>query len=211
MNEVFRNVSIAADLITIIVAISGIYVGISKKTKNLTGYKINYYVSLILKVGVISFVFTLIFNIVQAIVMAMAKDGFISTPWNVLLYITVIAFGIFIFWLITPIVWTSSLVYAIEFINIFLPNNYKIDAQNFRNRVVFRIDRAVYGKDTNVVDVTDKLKQMVNNSKLEITASNALAGDPLPGIVKELVIDYKYNGKTKREIIKEKDTITLPN
>lgn len=209
--EIEKYISIIADIITIVLATYAVMFGLFKKTKSLTGFKINYYVSKIFKTGVIIFVAGIIFEIDQEIILSIIKDDLMSTTLQLLTAILAVTMGIFLFWLIVPIIWTSSFVYTIEFINLFLPNNYKINTEKFKNEVIFRIDKATYGKDNNVIDVTDKLQQMVKNNSLEITANNSLAGDPMVGTAKELVIDYTINGITKKEIIKEKETKIIPN
>jgi len=209
--EIEKYISIIADIITIVLATYAVMFGLFKRTKSLTGFKINYYVSKIFKTGVIIFVAGIIFEIDQEIILSIIKDDLMSTTLQLLTAIFAVTMGIFLFWLIVPIIWTSSFVYTVEFINLFLPNNYKINTEKFKNEVFFRIDKATYGKDNNVIDVTDKLQQMVKNNSLEITANNSLAGDPIVGTAKELVIDYAINGITKKEIIKEKETKIIPN
>ncbi|MFA5050904.1 MAG: hypothetical protein WC499_02200 [Patescibacteria group bacterium] len=211
MDTIKNCISYIADIITIVVAIYGIGLGLSKKTKTLTGFKINYYVSRIFKTGIIIFVSSIIFQFTKDIILSMIRDNSMSLIGELTNSIFIITLDIFLFWLIVPIIWTSSFMYTIEFINLFLPNSYKINTQKFKNEIIFRIDKAIYGRDNKVIDVTDKLQRMINNNLLEITASNALAGDPFPDTIKDLIIDYTVNGVTKREIIKEHDTKIIPN
>lgn len=211
MDTIKNYISFIANIITIVLATYAIILGLSKKTKTLTGFKINYYVSRIFKTGIIIFVSGIIFQFTKDIILSIIKDDFMSLTGKLTSFIFIITSDIFLFWLIAPIIWKSSFAYTIEFVNLFLPNSYKINTQRFKNEIIFRIDQATYGKDSNIVDVTDKLQQMIKNDSLEITASNALAGDPFPGTLKDLIIDYTINGVAKREIIKERDTKIIPN
>ncbi len=66
---------------------------------------------------------------------------------------------------------------------------------------------AKYGIDDNEVDVTEKVKKLFDDKKKTIIAGNYLGGDPAPGIVKRLVLEYAINGIKYRRIIKEGDNI----
>jgi hypothetical protein len=60
------------------------------------------------------------------------------------------------------------------------------------------------------VDVTQVLKKMIANNKLVVRASNALAGDPDPGVVKTLKISYRIGRKTRSVTIREGEEISIP-
>ena len=70
--------------------------------------------------------------------------------------------------------------------------------------------RATYGTSSNNIDVTDKVRSMVNGNSLRITASNDLAGDPARGVVKTLTIAYTYNESLSEVRIRERQTVTIP-
>lgn len=78
------------------------------------------------------------------------------------------------------------------------------------NEPTFLIKEAKYGVENKYKDVTQLLQGMVNTNSLTVTASNALAGDPFEGKVKQLLIRYSFNGKDTEKIVNENDTITLP-
>ncbi|NMC19106.1 MAG: hypothetical protein GYA33_01690, partial [Thermogutta sp.] len=59
--------------------------------------------------------------------------------------------------------------------------------------------KAVYGAGDQWADVTDALAAMVRGGSLFVQASNALAGDPAPGVVKELRLTYDL-GKERKEV-----------
>jgi (4-O-methyl)-D-glucuronate---lignin esterase len=76
------------------------------------------------------------------------------------------------------------------------------------------ISRAIYGAfkrpDGGQVDVTAKLKKMVKDGLLQATASNELAGDPAPNVVKELQIEYAVDGVVKSAVFGEGQEFKLP-
>jgi len=71
------------------------------------------------------------------------------------------------------------------------------------------INKAVYGVGQQTVDVTDRLRAMVRDNTLAVEASNALAGDPAPGVVKQLRITYTLGGEEKTVVVPEKESIEL--
>ncbi|HLC88339.1 MAG TPA: hypothetical protein VJG66_04795 [Patescibacteria group bacterium] len=74
----------------------------------------------------------------------------------------------------------------------------------------FKITRASYGVDGKDIDVAQILNSSIKDGKLDIKASNAIAGDPLPGKVKFLEVEYKNEGKVFSKKYKENDVVTLP-
>lgn len=73
-----------------------------------------------------------------------------------------------------------------------------------------RIVSGVYGKDGKTVEVTGVLASMVVGGRLVVEAGNALAGDPLVGIVKDLAVAYTWKGERRTRTIREYETLTLP-
>jgi len=73
-----------------------------------------------------------------------------------------------------------------------------------------KILSGIYGKDGKTVDVTDALRSMVVGGRLVVEAGNALAGDPLFGIVKDLTVAYEWKGERRTRTIREYETLTLP-
>jgi hypothetical protein len=76
-----------------------------------------------------------------------------------------------------------------------------------------KIIKASYGIEENGknVNVTNKLNDLIIDNKLVINATNALVvSDPAPGIVKKLIVKYKYNGVTFSKEFKERDSVNLP-
>jgi len=76
------------------------------------------------------------------------------------------------------------------------------------------ITRATYGVLTadipDCVDVTEHVRALVRNGGLSVAATNALAGDPAQNVVKQLRVDYVYNGTPGRRIVEENQTLKLP-
>jgi hypothetical protein len=86
-------------------------------------------------------------------------------------------------------------------------NKIKYTDYNFKHLI---INNATYGANNKVFDVTDKLNTLIRNNSLTIRASNDIAGDPIHGTVKQLVVNYSF-GKTSKEIvIKENKILKIP-
>lgn len=64
---------------------------------------------------------------------------------------------------------------------------------------------------TGSVDVAARLAGLVKNGRLYVQAGNALAGkDPAGGVVKELCVDYRYQGSVHQARVREHHMLTLP-
>ena len=76
------------------------------------------------------------------------------------------------------------------------------------------IRKATYGvikEDApHALDVTDKFKRLVNNASLDVMANNSLGDDPAPNIVKQLRVDYSFNGKRATIEVNENQRLLLP-
>jgi len=112
-----------------------------------------------------------------------------------------------IFWMIASTTWTLSLKYVIDFINLFLPASRRF---RLEQKPILEILHTEYGTNQYSMDVTEKIRSMVNNNSLTITASNDLAGDPHRGVGKILRIEYRYNNKLFTEQILERQTKKIP-
>lgn len=70
---------------------------------------------------------------------------------------------------------------------------------------------ATYGEGGRVIDVTNRLRQLVRDGRLDVRASNQLAGrDPSPGRNKYLTITYKRGGQREVVTIPEDQQVSLP-
>jgi hypothetical protein len=72
----------------------------------------------------------------------------------------------------------------------------------------FAVLAASYGVTASWIDVTETFRKRVANGKLEV--STAGLPDPAPGIPKEAVITYAWDGKVLISISPESVTVTLP-
>jgi len=86
-------------------------------------------------------------------------------------------------------------------------SKYQSDAPTPKR--LLTIQKARYGKGDRWVDVTEKLSAAISNNMLKITASNQLAGDPAPQVVKELQITYQWGDQTRTVVVPENDSIEL--
>lgn len=93
----------------------------------------------------------------------------------------------------TPI----SYIFNINSINIFLKKHYDIIIVD-KNNIQFELISVKYGtNETNYIDLTSFIKQhYLHNNQLFIDKNcsfNGIYGDPCPGIVKKIIINYKLN------------------
>ena len=74
------------------------------------------------------------------------------------------------------------------------------------------IIKATYGTTSeNTIDITERLTNQIKNGRLNVAATNEIAGnDPDPGTVKYLEIEYEYGGATVTKRYREMDNVDLP-
>jgi len=70
--------------------------------------------------------------------------------------------------------------------------------------------KAEYWTPKKRLDITEELRKMIINNKLETIASNRIKGDPDHGTVKRLSIKYKLDGIKITKEYKEKDKVIIP-
>lgn len=81
--------------------------------------------------------------------------------------------------------------------------------ENRRNRL--DIVRAAYGTDRNMVDVTQRLRSMINDNQLAVRVTNELSGyDPAPRVTKTLWVTYSVGGRQQRVNVREGDDLRIP-
>ena len=74
----------------------------------------------------------------------------------------------------------------------------------------FKLLSARYGTDKVSIDVYDKISSMIKENELKATSSNDIAGDPVKGVRKKLVIRYISYGIIYEVQVPERESITLP-
>lgn len=89
-----------------------------------------------------------------------------------------------------------------------------VDTMSFRHseaRVpIVVVDKARYEtEDGRGVDVTDKVRGMVHEGRMEIPATNSEYGDPVVNVVKHLSIEYRLGGKRTVKTAPENGVIDL--
>jgi len=79
--------------------------------------------------------------------------------------------------------------------------------------VTIQIDKALYGvpgETEKQIDISEKLQQLIEKRTYVFTVSNDLAGnDPANGIVKDLILDYRLNGKRIEQKLREGTSFDL--
>jgi hypothetical protein len=63
--------------------------------------------------------------------------------------------------------------------------------------------QAEYGAEDKWIDVTDRVAAAVRDNTLVIQAGNDLAGDPIPGVVKQLTVVYTLDGEPHTALVPE--------
>lgn len=76
--------------------------------------------------------------------------------------------------------------------------------------VALTIHSARYGAAGQYLDVAPVLTERLNKGRLEIYAGNQLAGDPCPGVPKELLVEYSYGNERHRRTVMEGNILSLP-
>lgn len=78
------------------------------------------------------------------------------------------------------------------------------------SRIQVEIRRAFYGAaDGRGADVTAKVAAMVAEGTYAIPATNAVFGDPVVNVVKQLTVEYLLNGRERRQVVAENETMEL--
>ena len=65
------------------------------------------------------------------------------------------------------------------------------------------IIQATYGAGTRTVDVTSLLQSRVQRDQLDFEVPGSLLGDPAPGLLKELLVSYQWNGQTREARVRD--------
>jgi hypothetical protein len=72
------------------------------------------------------------------------------------------------------------------------------------------IIKAEYWTQKARLDVTEELRKMITDNKIETIASNNIKSDPDIGAIKKLSIEYKFDGITITKEFTEKDKVVIP-
>lgn len=83
-------------------------------------------------------------------------------------------------------------------------------AQETEKPTGLEIIEAKYWTSKATKDVTRKLREKLTDNRLQTTATNEIDGDPDPGEVKKLTINYRNNGTGFTKEYTEGDRIDLP-
>jgi len=79
------------------------------------------------------------------------------------------------------------------------------------SEIPFKIIEAIYGTENNAVDVTRELTSQIKGDNIDtLVVNQLLGGDPDPGVVKTLKVQYMRNGKVFKRKVQEGARIQLP-
>jgi len=85
-----------------------------------------------------------------------------------------------------------------------------LDAPEPRPLEELPVISAKYGARDKWIDITEQVREKINNHTLTIGASNAIAGDPLYGIPKRLKVEYELDGEHKTAEVREGVILHIP-
>jgi len=71
------------------------------------------------------------------------------------------------------------------------------------------ISAKYFVSDSCGVDVTNELRNLINNDMLDIVVSNNIAGDPCPGTVKNLYVRYSLDGEQTETTVLERKHLQI--
>jgi len=197
--------SLIADITTIIALFGISLFGYFRKNKDLLAFKINEFFKFILKLT-----FTLVIGYLFISLLFCINTNLLGN-WNLLgniAAISVVAIVLLtILWLISTIFWTMSLKYVRNFWNFkALKELYK---ELTRDKELI-IEEALYkANDAIFYNVTEKLKEMIMKNALKVTSSNYLAGDPLWGVPKSLIIKYRFGKDNESQSVTVEENTTV--
>ena len=103
----------------------------------------------------------------------------------------------------------ARLVFAVLALMLLTTSVIEVPAQA-QGRML-HINNAIYGKNGRGMNVTNKLRSMIQNNTLNIKVNNSnMGGDPNVGADKYLAVKYTYQGRTMSKVVKEGDRLQLP-
>lgn len=214
-----KIIGIVADVITI----SGITIltvmSSIRKNKDLIGFKINLYLTYFIRsvlivvfVGIILLYIQKPYNFFLTVFKGYANGELWEKGkeiQHIIAYFITTVLVLSVLWTLSTIVWTSSFKYAFDFFNLLLPGR----PFKYKLKIKSKLDilSAIYGSDTNTIDITEVLRQMVNDEKLRIIANNELGGDPHPNVKKKLKVTYKKGAYPKTVEVIEDEILEIGN
>ena len=199
--------SLIADIATIIALIGITSFGYIRKNKDLLAFKINEFIKFIIK---LTLTLAIGYLFITLVIYISTK---LPSSWNSLgkgAVISVVAVVLLtVLWLLSTILWTLSLKYILNFWNF---KALKELSKELTRDTELIIEEAVYkANDAKFFNVTEKLKEMILKNTLKVTSSNFLAGDPLFGVPKSLIINYRFgmDNELQTTEVKENDTVLI--
>jgi len=72
------------------------------------------------------------------------------------------------------------------------------------------IIEATYGARDHHIDVTNKLRSLIDHGRLHVYVGNQLGGDPIKHVRKELVVRFRQGGTARSKRVQERDYLILP-
>ena len=221
MDMIERTLRWIADVMTIL-GISGLgSYGLFKKDRSMLGRKVFNFTLILIKmlfilIGaiIIYFIFVYVYKFIVSFLIGNSlniywEEGKEFTHIISYLLSFLITMPIFLLW--SLVISSFSLYYAKLLWNKMLSSVYSFDLTKYNQLYKLEIIEAFYGtSDAIRIDVKNVLQSFISKGKLNVVASNELAGDPQFGVIKELKVRYSIDGTEKDAIVKEGETLRIP-
>ena len=149
------------------------------------------------------FVFGSLLTIGALLMVVVSQRLFSDSSFLFFPVFTIILYAVFIFYALE--------IRRLRYIKrIYRFEEYKKDAEVRIFRLTdakLMINSAIYGVEDNNIDVTERLRKLVEDQKKPIIAGNYLGGDPAPGIVKRLLVEYQIGENKYTKSVKEGEDV----
>ncbi len=220
MEQFLKTISTVADIMTILGLGGLLTYGAILRDKNLFGRRLFNFMVGILKFSLISFIWIFgyrLADIPYSMIILVIKGNLNYLYWeqgkefqHLLGYIVTGAFVGSILLLISLYISTFSLYYPKLFLSTISGGRFSVDLKKYPRFANLEVLQASYGANTSFLDVTHVLRSMIDNGRLFVQASNSLAGDPIYGVRKSLIVKYRLDGIEKQSTVMEDDILEIP-
>ena len=223
MEQTIRVAGIIADVMTILGVGGLLTYGAATRDKNLLGRTIfklvvfTFRLAIVLAVGAIMYPF---YFLVYEVFLGMLGGYSTSeamywqagqAPRYIAAYSASALFFLPALVIFAMSVFTASLYYPKLFLKTISGGYIDFQLDIYQQHLVLEIIEATYGSEAHNIDVTNILRSLVESGKLRVFASNRLAGDPHPGVVKMLNVKWRADGPEKQTNVEENKLLEIPS
>jgi hypothetical protein len=208
----FRWFYLFAHSLAVLSILGAFILGIQQKKKSLVGFQVSQVLDYAFRIFLISGVILCLYGLWDFVFLGYWQPDRYWSNDHILGYVISYLFtgviGIPVVWVIIKLIWRISLVRIIAKADSLISKIPFLPEKTGSDGLV--IEQATYGTAKNKYDVTHILTGMILNDKLNVIASNSLAGDPEPGSPKMLIATYRYHGVQQTRVAMESYELKLP-